>query len=377
VRALEQRPDWRGGVDVAIAVVLGGMAFADGLASTDFPRPGTGVAILMGAAGGSLVLRRVRPTTGLILSLGLMSLCALVFGPFQSGTSVLIAIVACFSAMAYGVRILVFAATVVVFAIADSLEPPLLKAFGDAAFIVTLLTIVGAGGYLARRLRATSAAESARRELAERESASRAQAAVDDERSRVTRELHDILSHSLGVVVLQTGAAEHAWDSDPTRARESVHAARSTALEAIDQLRTLLAVVRAGPDDDRSPVPSLAELSSLAARTTSAGFPVELSVLGVPRTVSPQVQASVYRVTQEGIANAMKHSGAHGCRIQLDYRPDTVTVRIDDEGSGAGAAPGSQLGLAGVRERAALFGGSVEAGPRETGGWRLEVGFPA
>jgi signal transduction histidine kinase len=193
----------------------------------------------------------------------------------------------------------------------------------------------------------------------------------------VARELHDILSHSLGVVVLQTGAAEHAWDSDPQRARESLRAARVTSLEAIEQLRTLLSVVRDDPSADRAPVPTVEDLPALASRATQAGFQVDLEITGTPRPIPPQVQASVYRVTQEGIANAMKHSGAHGCRIRLRYQPDAVLVEVDDDGGAATQPTGSQLGLAGIRERAALLGGHVEAGPRTSGGWRLTVAFPS
>ena len=107
------------------------------------------------------------------------------------------------------------------------------------------------------------------------------------------------------------------------------------------------------------------------------GFDVELDVLGDARPVRPEVQASVYRVAQEGIANAMKHSGAHACRIRLQYEADSVVIQVEDEGQASSSGTGSQLGLVGIRERAAMFGGRVEAGPRPAGdGWRLEVAFP-
>ena len=216
------------------------------------------------------------------------------------------------------------------------------------------------------------------RELVQREAQSATRAAVEDERARVARELHDILSHSLGVVVLQTGAAEHAWASDPDNALESVRAARTTSLEAIDQLRALLSVVRDDPTADRSPIPTIGDLPELAARTTRAGFRVDLEVEGTPRPVPAQVQASVFRVTQEGISNAMKHSGSRHCRIRLSYLPDAVVVEVDDDGGQRPpSATGSQLGLAGIRERARVFGGAVDAGPRDSGGWRLTVAFPS
>jgi signal transduction histidine kinase len=363
-------------VDLAIAIALGGYAFASGLTSTDYPDPGPATALLAGGSGFALALRRTRPTLGFVLSMGLLTMLALVLGPYQAGSSVLVAIVACFSAIEYGVRWQVFATLVIAFALIDN-RGAMPEALGGVAFVMILLALSGGGGYLVRRLRQLSAANIALRELVEMQSAVAARAAVDDERQRVARELHDILSHSLGVVVLQTGAAEHAWESDPTKAREALLAARMTSLEAIDQLRTLLSVVRDDPTAERTPVPGIHDLPALAARTTAAGFPVDLRVVGTPRPVPAQVQASVFRVTQEGISNAMKHSGSSGCRIRLEYQSHSVIVEVDDDGGAPTVAPGSQLGLAGVRERAHLYGGDVEAGPLTGGGWRLKVAFPS
>lgn len=363
-------------IDAAIAVALGGYAFASGLTSTDYPDPGLATALLAGGSGAALILRRIRPTAGFTLSMGLLTLTALLLGPFQAGSSVLIAIVACFSAIEYGVRWSVFAALVGAFALIDN-RGAMPEALGGVAFVVILLALAGGGGYLVRRLRQLSAANIALRELIEMQSAATTRAAVDDERQRVARELHDILSHSLGVVVLQTGAAEHAWESDPTSARSALLAARVTSLEAIDQLRALLSVVRDDPTAQRDPIPGIDDLAALAARTTAAGFRVDLDVTGRRRPVPPQIQASLFRVTQEGISNAMKHSGSAGCRIRLEYQADAVVVEVIDAGGPATVASGSQLGLAGVRERAHLYGGDVESGPLAAGGWRLKVAFPS
>jgi signal transduction histidine kinase len=299
-----------------------------------------------------------------------------IFGTYQAGTSLLIGLVASYSALAYGVPRGLFIPVLIGFALANS-SGPMPGRLGSALFVVVSMGLAGAGGLLARRLRELTAANIALRELVELQSEATTRAAVEDERSRVARELHDILSHSLGVVVLQTGAAEHAWTADPVRARESLHAARQTAVEAVDQLRLLLGVVRDGPTGERLPVPRLDDLDALTARSRAAGFDVRLEIVGDPRPVPAEVQASVYRVAQEGIANAMKHSGAHSCRIRVECQPDCVVVEVEDDGQGGGSAAGSRLGLVGIRERAALFGGRVDAGPRSAGGgWRLEVAFP-
>ena len=369
-------PRTRGLLDVVLALGLGGLAALAGLTSDEYPNPGPVTAALMGAAGFVLVVRRTHPVLSFVASLGLMSIVCVLFGTYQAGTSLLIGLVACYSAPAYGVSLAVFIPVLLGFALANS-SGPMPGRIAGMVFVVVSMGLAGAGGRLARRLRELTAANIALRELVELQSEATTRAAVEDERSRVARELHDILSHSLGVVVLQTGAAEHAWTADPVRARESLHAARETAVEAVDQLRLLLGVVRDGPTGERVPVPRLDDLDALAARSRAAGFDVRLEVIGDPRPVPAEVQASVYRVAQEGIANAMKHSGAHGCRIRVDHQPDCVVVEVEDDGQGSGSGAGSQLGLVGIRERAAMFGGRVDAGPRSAGdGWRLEVAFP-
>ena len=375
LRAVRAWPGWARTIDVSVAVALAGYGALAALTSDEYPHPGPATAALVGAAGLALVVRRVRPTLCLLLALSLLAVPSVLFGSYQSGSSLLIALVACYSAAAYGTSTWVLAAAVVGFAVVDG-RGDLPGAVGAMVFVVVALGAAAAGGVVVRRMRSLTAANIALRELVELEAAATTRAAVDEERARVARELHDILSHSLGVVVLQTTAADHAWVADPERARDAVRAASSTALEAVEQLRTLLSVVRDGPDGGRTPVPTLDDLGSLAAASSSGGFRVDLVVEGTPRPVPAAVQASVYRVAQEGIANALRHSGASGCRIRIGYEPAVVTVQVDDDGSGSVATTGSQLGLAGIRERARLFGARVQAGPREPGGWRLRVEFP-
>jgi len=365
-------------VDVAIGLVLGLLAGSAGLTSEEYPNPGPVTAVLVGGAGLALVLRRRMPVVSFVASLGLLAVPALLYGSYQAGTSLLIGLVSCFSALAYGVPLRLFVTVVTLAAVALGGRgwPDWLYGF---LFTMMVCGLAGVGGRLTRRLRETTAANIALRELVQLESGATTRAAVEDERARVARELHDILSHSLGVVVLQTSAAEHAWDADPASARQSLHAARQTAVEAVDQLSTLLGVVRNDPGSERAPVPRIEDLGALVQRTDAAGFHVEMQVSGTPRPVPAAIQASIFRVAQEGIANSLKHSGAHGCRIHLDYLPEGVVVRVEDDGHSADTGIGSKLGLVGIRERAALFGGHVEAGPvtPDGTGWRLRAVFPS
>jgi len=362
----------RWALDIGLAVLLGAYAVTAGSTrSGEYPSPGLLTGLCLALAAVAIAFRRAWPTVGFVVAVLALSLPAFVYGSFQAGSSLLIGIVAFYSAVAYSVPWGWVICVGVVLAVAERGDSPV----GFSPFVLGVCALAGAGGYLARRLRELSAANAALRELVEREAAATTAAAVDDERARIARELHDILSHSLAVVALQTAAAEHAWESDPARARDAVHAARETSLEAIEQLKTLLTVVHDDPSG-RTPLPTVDDLAELATTTTSAGFTVTLTVTGSPRPLPPQVQASVYRVAQEGMANALKHSGGHGCGIHLDYRPDEVVVKVTDDGRTTAQGGGSRLGLAGVRERAAVFGGHMTAGPQADGGWQLEVGFP-
>ncbi len=362
-------------LDLLVAVLLGGYGFAAGLTSDEYPNPGWVTAILVGLAGIVLVARRWHPALALVASLSMLSAVCVLYGSYQAGSSLLIALAACYSATAYGVPWPAVGASIVGFAVVMAWGP-LPEALGQMAFVAVACGLAASGGWLARRLRELSAANIALRELVQLESAANTRGAVQDERSRVARELHDILSHSLGAVVLQTSAADHAWEADPQRAHEAVVAAHDTALEAVGQLRTLLMIVRDDPSEDRSAVPTIDDLEGLARRTSAGGFKVGFQVEGVPVPVPAAVQACVYRVAQEGIANAMKHSGTPGCMLYVRYLPDSIVVDVDDRGTAASTAGGTQMGLAGIRDRAALFGGRMRAGPRSTGGWALSVEFP-
>lgn len=366
-------------IDALLTVTLTGYGIAAGLhdagAASEYPHPGPLTAALVGVAGVALWWRRTRPLPAYLTSIAALTLLVAVGGAYQAGSSLLIAIAATYSAVAYGVAPWTVAAGVLLLATAQGLGGGSLGGPGAAAFVLVALGLAAGAGWLAHRLRRLSAANQALRELLERETQARTEAAVEEERARVARELHDILSHSLAVVALQTAAADHAWDSDAVRARESLRAARDTSLEAVDQLKALLAVTRDDPAG-RESIPTVADLQLLVDRSTAAGFPVSLEVTGVPRELTAQIQASLYRIAQEGIANAMKHSGSPGCRIALAYEADRVLLRVDDDGRAGSAGDGARLGLTGIRERARLFGGAVSAGPRDGGGWQLQVTFP-
>jgi len=227
------------------------------------------------------------------------------------------------------------------------------------------------GAYL-RELR-----ERARR--AEREREERAAAAVVSERARIARELHDIVSHNVSVMVVQAEAAEEMLERDkPDRARAPVRKIEETGRAALTDMRRLLGVLREG--DARpalNPQPGIANLELLLAKVREAGLPVELEVQGTPVPLSPGVDLSAYRIVQEALTNALKYAGRARARVLVRFMPGALELEVTDDGAGAdGVGGGGGQGLVGMRERVALFGGELEAGPRLEGGYRVYARLP-
>lgn len=206
-------------MDIGIAGALAAYGATAGLTSGEYPSPGPVTAVLVGAAGPALVARRSHPRPSILLALSFLAVPSLLFGSYQAGSSLLIGLTGSFSAAAYGASRWFVAIAVVGFAVVDSLALAARGAFsefaGSVAFVVAALGAAAATGFVVCRLRALTAANIALRELVEHEAATLTHAAVEAERLRVAAELHDILSHGLGVVVLQTTAADHAWTKQP------------------------------------------------------------------------------------------------------------------------------------------------------------------
>jgi signal transduction histidine kinase len=236
------------------------------------------------------------------------------------------------------------------------------------------------GLYLAARRRLVTVLRE-RAERAEREQVLRAEQARAEERRRLAAEIHDLVAHRVTLVILQAGAL---WTNAPDApTRIAADELRANGCQALDELRELVGVLRRGRDEapaaDESRVP---ELSGLAADAAGVGQPVELTEEGDSSQVSAVVGRTVYRVVQEALTNARKHAWGAATRVHVDYRADRIQVTIH---SGAGDRRASRLphgsgsgtGLAGLRERVELIGGSLRAGPDDGGGFRVETVMPA
>lgn len=217
-----------------------------------------------------------------------------------------------------------------------------------------------------------------RREQWARDRAERARAAqrrADEERLRIARELHDVLAHSISVINVQAGVGLALLDTDPEQARTALTTIKAASKEALGEVRQVLDTLRTPGDAPRAPAPGLDRLPELVSQAAGAGLTVELegSAPGLP----PGADLAAFRIVQEALTNVVRHSGSRHARVQLDHEGGALRLRIDDDGPATGTdAGGSGNGLAGMRERAAALGGTIEAGPRPDGGFRVLAVLP-
>jgi signal transduction histidine kinase len=215
----------------------------------------------------------------------------------------------------------------------------------------------------------------------EREREEKADRAVIEERARIARELHDVIAHNVSVMVIQAAAGEDVFDEDPGMARESLAAVASTGRAALSELRRLLGVIRA--EDDRgdaayAPQPRIEGIDELVGQVRETGLPVELSVLGEARSLPEGMGLCAYRIVQEALTNTLKHAHAATAQVQLRYVADALELQVLDDGRGATSLNGETdgQGLIGMRERVALFGGELTAGPRSGRGYEVRARLP-
>lgn len=225
----------------------------------------------------------------------------------------------------------------------------------------------------ARQLQEHAAELERRREL-------EVERAASEERMRIARELHDVVAHSMSVMVIQAAAALRVIDSQPEQAREAMRQVESTGRQAMAEMRRLLGVVRDGSRaQPTAPQPSLARLQDLVDEFRAAGLPVTARTEGEPRPLAPGLDVSAYRVLQEALTNAMRHAQASSVSVLLRYAADEIEISVTDDGGGPGAAAASERmghGLVGMRERVALFGGELQAGAGSQGGFTVRARLP-
>jgi signal transduction histidine kinase len=234
-----------------------------------------------------------------------------------------------------------------------------------------------AGLYISTRRKYTLSLEERARRL-ERERDAQAEVAAAAERARIARELHDVIAHSISVMVIQADGAAYTVDTDAARAKRAMEAIGATGRQALMEMRRMLGVLRENDGvATLAPQPGVEQLTDLAEQTRTAGLPVRFDVDGAPVPLPAGLELAIYRIVQEALTNVMKHAGpAATARVALHYGDRAVEVRIRDDGRGATFSDGRGHGLVGMRERAAVYGGHVSAEPVPGGGFEVVARLP-
>lgn len=340
---------------------------------------------------------------GLVLAVVLLQALPLAFGRKAPSTALLVASVGLFASYALGLRPTAavlgpavatywtitrggrpWASRAVLACVVPALAAPFLDSgettAGDFFLVLSLYGLPWLAGSRIRATRDYTASLEQRAARLELEREAERTRAVLEERARIARELHDVVSHTVSVAVVQAGAAGRALAGDPERAREHVAAIESTGRQAMAELRRLLGVLRMDSGDDSDPLapqPGIGEIEPLVGRVREAGLPVELEIEGDVRPLTPSLDLSAYRIVQEALTNTLRHAGPARAKVTIRYLPDALELCVADDGRGGASSDGTQgHGLVGMRERTALFGGTFEAGASSEGGYRVVARLP-
>ena len=383
---LRARLEW--GLDLLLATALTGAALYDIwlgplLASNGIPGPRLANTVIFVLAGLALVLRRRVPVATLFVVVAAVLIQREIFAPDSDQApfeSFLALLVVFYSAGAHAApRRAAIGGTIAGAAIVGADLPyliagnPRLDTIPSWIFMGT----VWLAGWAFRRQRTQSARLEDRAVILEREREQRARVAVTEERARIARELHDVVAHSVSVIVVQAQAAQRLIDGEQHEARRALGSIETSGRQALVELRRMLGILRrTGEEPTLDPQPRLGQLDALVEQSREAGLPVEVSIEGEAKPLPLGVDLSAYRIVQEALTNTLKHAGPAHAWVAIRYRDDEIELEIIDDGTGTGKGGGSGHGLIGMRERAALYGGIFESGEREGGGYFVSVRLP-
>jgi signal transduction histidine kinase len=247
----------------------------------------------------------------------------------------------------------------------------------EQVFVPLVFGISWLAGFALRERAEEAEAAKARAAEAEREREAAARLAVAEERARIARELHDVVAHSVSVMVLQAGAVRHKLPATLADEADALRGVERTGRSALAEMRRLLGGMRREGDDlELGPQPGLDSLDSLVADVERSGLPVRLRVEGEPFPLSRAIDLSAYRIVQEGLTNALKHAHAGHADVTVRYRPEELQIEVRDDGRGGAESDGHGYGLVGIRERVKIYGGEMSAGPAPGGGFVLDARLP-
>lgn len=379
LRAMDARRPWVLDSALAVLLLLGAILTTSAPSHISRP-PDTTMYVLAFLAAAPFVLRRRAPLAVLLItSAPVMALIVLGYSTALVGAGLFLA---AYTVAAWSSMRATLVAAGYVLAILVSLAILVPWEVGPAELITNGAVFAGAMGLgrgtLTRRTNLALLAE--RAELAERARAEEARRAVSDERLRIAQELHDVVGHTLGVIALQAGVGAHVIDADPAEAKASLLSVQSTSRSALTEIRRILGALRSDTSDAgyQAP-PGIEALGRLATELNDAGLPVEIRTEGEPGDVPSALDLTAYRVVQESLTNVVKHAGP-GARavVTVRHEPGAISLTVDDDGSPAAPSGPRAVGHGhlGMRERVAVWGGTLTTGPLPHGGYRVSARLP-
>jgi len=338
--------------------------------------------VLVALQGLPLAWRRARPVgIGLIIGAARVAYDKIGFGfaPFPLGPAIAFyTIIDRRSPLWRWIACLVIAAGIAVSEASPGHPQPY-----DTIFQVTIFVTAAAAGLLSRAKRASIRAAQSRADRAEAELDRQSARAAERERTRIARELHDVVAHHVSLIAVQAEAATSLLPGRPEQARRSVEVIGDTARQALTELRRLLGVLRRPSErPETTPSVSLAELGDVLDQVRGTGLPVDLEVVGTPVPLAPGVDLTAYRIIQEALTNTIRHARAERATVTVRYEPGYITVSVTDSGRRVDAvapvaANGAGLGLAGIAERVASCGGNLTVGPTQADGFAVTARLPS
>ncbi|HEX4719334.1 MAG TPA: sensor histidine kinase [Thermoleophilaceae bacterium] len=361
--------------DTALAIALGALYTAEALGESGFAGH-RAVGLIVGLVFmASLAVRRRWPVVPIAVAVFVIEFANLV-GPNAMGdtAALLFAIViTIYSVGAYarGHALWVAIALIVAAIPLAAIEPGQSTSASDIGFFVMFFGGPFVAGRVIRLRRE-------RETQLESEGEERARAAVTEERTRIARELHDVIAHAVSVVVLQARGARKQVSPEQSEVREALDTIEHSASEALTEMRRLLSLLREHDEElALAPQPSLRRVDALAERARAAGLAVELKVEGSLDDLPAGIDVSAYRIVQEALTNALKHAGPAHATVHITRGEQKLAIEVSDDGRGQATAEAGGHGLVGMRERVAVYGGWIEAGPRPQGhGFALRVELP-
>ena len=331
----------------------------------------------------ALAWRRNRPLA--VLAFVIAVDVAQIVADNQANTLIYVTLIAIYSVAAYASRKQAVVALLVAYAaIFGALFSPFATIEGGVVEVAAFMAAAAILGDYIRTRRDYLAGVEERAARLERERDTQAQIVAAAERTRIAREMHDVVAHSLSVMVAQADAAAYVFDTKPAQARQAIGTVAETGRLALAEMHRLLGVLRSTDGEgDLAPQPGVEQLDTLIARTQTAGLPVTLTVQGSPVPLSAGLSLTVYRIVQEALTNTLKHAGpAVTATVQLRYLASELEIDVTDTGDRAryprpdATTANGGHGLTGMRERTAVFGGDLQAGPLAGSGWRIHARLP-